>query len=62
MYGLDLIPASHSGICLGDLVRDPEFGPPDFSYTPSNIFNAFYDSEYLDQDTMLQIQEEAKNI
>lgn len=61
-YGLDLIPASHSNICLGDLVKDPVFGPPDFSYTPNNIFSAFYDSEYLNEGEMLQNQNEAKKI
>ena len=30
-YNLELIPASHEGISLGDLVWDPILGPPDFS-------------------------------
>ncbi len=30
-YKLELIPASHEGISLGDLVWDPILGPPDFS-------------------------------
>ena len=45
-YNLELIPASHEGIFLGDLVWDPILGPPDFSRkgTPNTIFTAFLDA------------------
>ena len=42
-YKLELIPASHEGILLGDLVWDPILGPPDFSRKgmPNTIYTAF---------------------
>lgn len=45
-YNLELIPASHEGIFLGDLVWDPIFGPPDFSRKgmPNTIYTAFLDA------------------
>ena len=45
-YNLELIPASHEGIFLGDLVWDPILGPPDFSRKgmPNTIYNAFLDA------------------
>ena len=45
-YNLELIPASHEGILLGDLVWDPILGPPDFSRKgmPNTIFTAFLDA------------------
>jgi hypothetical protein len=45
-YKLELIPASHAGIYLGDLVWDPILGPPDFSRKgmPNTIYTAFLDA------------------
>jgi len=45
-YRLELIPASHAGIFLGDLVWDPILGPPDFSRKgmPNTIYTAFLDA------------------
>ena len=45
-YNLELIPASHEGISLGDLVWDPILGPPDFSRKgmPNTIYTAFLDA------------------
>ncbi len=46
VYNLELIPASHEGISLGDLVWDPILGPPDFSRKgmPNTIYTAFLDA------------------
>jgi hypothetical protein len=51
-YGLVLIPASHSGIAVGDLVWDPLIGSPVFSYPgmPKNIYTAFLDAGLIDED------------
>lgn len=48
-YNLELIPASHEGIFLGDLVWDPIFGPPDFSRKgmPNTIYTAFLDAALI---------------
>ena len=45
-YNLELIPASHEGISLGDLVWDPILGPPEFSRKgmPNTIYTAFLDA------------------
>ena len=45
-YNLELFPASHAGIFLGDLVWDPILGPPDFSRKgmPNTIYTAFLDA------------------
>jgi len=45
-YKLELIPASHEGIFLGDMVWDPILGPPDFSRKgmPNTIYTAFLDA------------------
>lgn len=50
-YNLELIPASHEGISLGDLVWDPIIGPPDFSKKgmPNTIYNAFLDAALITQ-------------
>lgn len=50
-YNLELIPASHEGISLGDLVWDPIFGPPDFSKKgmPNTMYNAFLDAALITQ-------------
>ena len=49
-YDLELIPASHEGIALGDLVWDPIFGPPEFSRKgmPNTIYTAFLDAGLID--------------
>jgi hypothetical protein len=48
-YDLELIPASHEGIILGTLVRDPVIGKPVFDHPgmPDHIFNAFLDAEII---------------
>ena len=48
-YKLELIPASHEGISLGDLVWDPILGPHDFSRKgmPNTIYTAFLDAALI---------------
>ena len=48
-YNLELIPASHEGISLGDLVWDPIFGAPEFSRKgmPNTIYTAFLDASMI---------------
>ena len=48
-YKLELIPASHEGISLGNLVWDPILGPPDFSRKgmPNTIYTAFLDAALI---------------
>lgn len=48
-YKLELIPTSHEGISLGDLVWDPLLGPPDFSRKgmPNTIYTAFLDAALI---------------
>ena len=50
-YDLELIPASHEGITLGDLERDPIFGAPEFSRKgmPNTIYRAFLDANLFIQ-------------
>ena len=50
-YDLDLIPASHQGITLGDLAWDPLLRPPVFSRKgmPNHIFTAFLDADLMDE-------------
>ena len=50
-YDLELIPASHEGITLGDLVWDPIFGAPEFSRKgmPNTIYTAFLDANLINQ-------------
>jgi len=45
-YDLELIPASHEGISLGDLAWDPIFGAPEFSKKgmPNTIYTSFLDA------------------
>ncbi len=45
-YNLELIPASHENIILGNLVWDPLIGKPKFDHPgmPEHIYNAFLDS------------------
>ena len=48
-YGLELIPASHAEISLGDLVWKPLWGKPKLEHKgmPNHILNAFYDANLL---------------
>lgn len=59
-YNLELIPASHEGIFLGDLVWDPILGPPDFSRKgmPNTIYTAFLDAGLIKSDEWEQFRRE----
>ena len=59
-YKLELIPASHEGIFLGDLVWDPILGPPDFSRKgmPNTIYTAFLDAALIDDKDWEQFRKE----
>jgi len=63
VYNLELIPASHEGISLGDLVWDPLFGAPEFSRKgmPNTIFTAFLDAGLLNQDGWNNLSEANHN-
>jgi len=62
-YGLELIPASHEGIMLGDLVWDPVLGPPSFSRKgmPNTIFTAFLDAELISEKEWTAMQDETRD-
>jgi len=62
-YNLELIPASHEGITLGDLVWDPIFGPPDFSRKgmPGAIYTAFLDAELITQKELEEFRKESRD-
>jgi len=62
-YNLELIPASHEGIFLGDLVWDPILGPPDFSRKgmPNTIYTAFLDAALIDDNDWEQFRKESQN-
>jgi hypothetical protein len=55
-YDLELIPASHQGIIIGNLVWDPLIGKPSFVHPgmPNHIFNAFLDADLLSIDEYKQ--------
>ena len=59
-YKLELIPASHAGIILGDLVWDPILGPPDFSRKgmPNTIYTAFLDAGLIGDSDWKEFKEE----
>ncbi len=59
-YKLELIPTSHAGIFLGDLVWDPLFGPPDFSRKgmPNTIYTAFLDAGLINKKDWEQFRKE----
>ena len=59
-YNLELIPASHEGISLGDLVWDPIFGAPDFSKKgmPNTIYTAFLDADLISESEWRQFKKE----
>ncbi|HDS06692.1 MAG TPA: hypothetical protein ENO05_03615 [Bacteroides sp.] len=61
-YDLELIPASHEGITLGDLVWDSVFGPPDFTRDgmPNTIFTAFLDAGLIDRESWQQLRDESR--
>ena len=48
-YNLELIPASHENIILGNLVWDPIIGKPKFDHPgmSEHIYNAFLDAEMV---------------
>jgi len=62
-YNLELIPASHEGIFLGDLVWDPILGQPDFSRKgmPNTIYTAFLDAGLINSADWEQFKEESRN-
>ncbi len=62
-YKLELIPASHEGIFLGDLVWDPILGPPDFSRKgmPNTIYTAFLDAALIDDKDWEQFRKESQD-
>lgn len=62
-YDLELIPASHEGITLGDLVWDSMFGPPAFTRKgmPNTIYTAFMDAGLIDQEAWQMFRDESKN-
>jgi hypothetical protein len=62
-YDLELIPASHEGILLGDLVWDPILGPPDFSRKgmPNTIYTAFLDAGLINDIDWKQFKSESQN-
>ena len=62
-YNLELIPASHEGSFLGDLVWDPILGPPDFSRKgmPNTIYTAFLDAALIDDNDWEQFRKESQN-
>jgi len=59
-YKLELIPASHEGIGLGDLVWDPILGPPDFSRKgmPNTIYTAFLDAGLINEEGWKEFRRE----
>lgn len=59
-YNLELIPASHEGISLGDLVWDPILGPPDFARKgmPNTIYTAFLDAGLINDADWKQFRKE----
>ena len=61
-YKLELIPASHEGISLGDLVWDPIFGPPDFSRKgmPNTIYTAFLDAVLITDEEWQEFRNESQ--
>jgi hypothetical protein len=61
-YDLELIPASHAGITLGDLVWDPIFRAPVFSRKgmPDTIFTAFLDAGLIAEQEWTAMRNEAR--
>jgi hypothetical protein len=63
-YDLELIPASHAGIQLGDLVWDPVFAPPVFQrkQMPNTIFTAFLDADMINEDEWSSCRQDVDRI
>jgi hypothetical protein len=61
-YKLELIPASHEGISLGDLVWDPILGSPDFSRRgmPNSIYTAFLDASLITDQEWKEFRKEGR--
>lgn len=61
-YKLELIPASHEGLSLGDLVWDPILGPPDFSRKgmPNTIYTAFLDASLISKEEWQEFRRESQ--
>jgi len=55
-YNLELIPASHEDIILGNLVWDPIIGKPKFDHPgmPEHVYNAFLDAGIISRDNWLR--------
>ena len=62
-YDLELIPASHEGISLGDLAWDPIFGAPEFSKKgmPNTIYTAFLDAGLIVENEWEQFRIETRD-
>ena len=62
-YNLELIPASHEGIFLGDLVWDPILGAPDFSRKgmPNTIYTAFLDAGLIQKNDWELFRKESQD-
>ncbi len=62
-YNLELIPASHEGVSLGDLVWDPIFGAPEFSKKgmPNTIYTAFLDAGLIVETEWELFRKEIRN-
>lgn len=63
-YDLELIPASHEGISLGDLVWDPLLGAPEFSRKgmPNTIYTAFLDAGLINENEWEQFRGECQSV
>ena len=55
-YDLELIPASHENIILGNLVWDPLIGKPKFNYPgmSEHIFNSFLDAGIISKENWMK--------
>lgn len=55
-YNLELIPASHENIILGNLVWDPIIGKPKFDHPgmSEHIYNAFLDADIISRDNWMK--------
>ena len=59
-YDLELIPASHQAIMIGNLVWDPLIGKPSFNHPgmPNHIVNSFLDAELITSEEFARHLEE----
>jgi len=55
-YNLELIPASHENIILGNLVWDPIIGKPKFDHPgmSEHIYNAFLDASIISRENWMK--------